>query len=51
MLFFPKSEAPGWHDFDLVALAPGFLDRRPVLGGEWLQVELRLSVSYTLDIG
>jgi len=43
--------ASGWHDFDLVALAPGFLDRRPVLGGEWLQVELRLSVAYTLDIG
>lgn len=40
-----------WHDFDLVALAPGFLDRRPILGGDWLQVELRLSVSYTLDIG
>lgn len=40
-----------WHDYDLIALQPAFLDRRPVLGGEWLAVDLRLSVSYTLDIG
>lgn len=40
-----------WHDYDLIALQPAFLDRRPILGGEWLAVDLRLSVSYTLDIG
>jgi len=42
---------PTWHDYDLVALQPAFLDRRPILGGDWLQCELRLAVSYTLDIG